>query len=62
VPTVPGSMEEYILYCTCARPAFASRWRWYEVQTCAVSKAAHERGYGTNQEIAVSLRTRICRR
>jgi hypothetical protein len=59
VPTVPGSMEEYILYCACTR---ASRWRWFEVQTCAVSKAAHARGFGTDQEIAISFRTRIRRR
>lgn len=62
VPTIPGSMDEYILYCACARPAFASRWRWYEAQTCVVSKAAHDRGYGTDQEITVSRRTRIRRR
>lgn len=62
MPTIPGSMEEYILYCTCAGPAFASLWRWRDVQTCVVSRAAHDRGYGTEQEIVVSHRTRIRRR
>ena len=29
----------------------ASVWRWNEVQTCAVSNAAYDRGYGTPDEI-----------
>jgi uncharacterized protein YbaR (Trm112 family) len=62
VPTVAGSMEEYILYCACGQLPVASRWRWYEVQSCAVSKAAHARGFGTGQEIAFSRRTRSRRR
>jgi hypothetical protein len=62
LPTVAGSMEEYILYCACAQPPVASRWRWYEVPSCAVSKGAHARGFGTGQEIAFSRRTRSRRR
>jgi hypothetical protein len=51
VPTVPGSSEEYTLYCSCRRPLVVSRWRWNEVKTCEVSRAAHDRGYGTAEEI-----------
>jgi len=29
----------------------ASRWKWSEVVTCNVLKAAYERGYGTPDEI-----------
>jgi hypothetical protein len=28
-----------------------NRWRWSEVKACEVSKAAHERGYGTLDEV-----------
>jgi hypothetical protein len=62
VPTVPGSSEEYTLYCSCVRPAFVSRWRWSDVPTCAVAKAAHDRGYGTPAEIAITNQTRSRRR
>ena len=31
----------------------ASVWRWNEVQTCAVSNAAYDRGYGTPEEIVL---------
>ncbi|HVI06933.1 MAG TPA: hypothetical protein VND65_01425 [Candidatus Binatia bacterium] len=46
-----GIGEEYILYCFCARRAVTSRWRWPEIRACAVSDAAHEKGYGTIHEI-----------
>src|ERR1041385_1773397 len=51
IPTVVGSSDEYLLYCSCCRPAAFSRWGWSEMKTCAVSKAAHLRGYGTPEEI-----------
>jgi hypothetical protein len=51
VPTVTGSSEEYMLYCSCRRPLVVSRWRWNEVKTCEVSRTAHDRGYGTAEEI-----------
>ncbi len=51
VPTMPGSSEEYTLYCACLRPSFISRWRWSEVKACEISRAAHNRGYGTVEEI-----------
>lgn len=50
VPTVIGSSEEYTLYCSC-RPLTVSRWRWSEVKACEVSKVAHDRGYGTAEEL-----------
>ena len=53
VPTADACWDEYILYCGCSRIAVASRWSGSEVQTCEVSKAAYERGYGTAEEISV---------
>src|SRR6266542_3529305 len=50
-PYCAGSSEEYILYCSCGRPPVCSRWRWDDVMRCAVSKAAHARGFGTPEEI-----------
>lgn len=51
VPTVYGSSNEYTLYCSCCVPRAVSRWRWNEMKTCDVTKAAYERGYGTPEEI-----------
>jgi hypothetical protein len=62
VPTVLGSSEEYVLYCSCARPPCVSRWRWGDVRTCVISTSAHDRGYGTAEEIAVTFRRRRRRR
>ena len=46
-----GSSEECTLHCFCEGAYFPSCWRWREVKACAVSKAAHDRGYGTVEEI-----------
>lgn len=51
VRTGVGSHEEYTLYCFCEGQEFPSRWRWSEVKPYEVSKAAHDRGYGTVDEI-----------
>lgn len=51
VLTATGSVEEYILYCSCRQPPVPSRWRGSELKKYAVSKAAHRRGYGTTQEV-----------
>jgi hypothetical protein len=53
IPTVPYLWEEFTLYCACGKPAASSRWRWSELITCKVSKAAHQRGYGTSEEIVL---------
>ena len=49
--TVFASSEEYVLYCSCRRPAVPIRWQWSEIRRYSVSKAAHDRGFGTPQEI-----------
>ena len=49
IATVTGSGDEYILYCRCR--IGASRWREAEVMACEVSRAAYERGFGTQDEI-----------
>ena len=51
VPNVGGSSEEYTLYCSCKGRSVASRWRWGDVKTCAVSRVAYRRGYGTPEEV-----------
>lgn len=48
VATANGFCGEYLLYCCCGR---SSCWRETEVMTCEVSKAAYERGFGTENEI-----------
>jgi len=58
VPTFAGSSEDYILYCSCGRPPVSSRWRCSELKRYGVSKAAHDRGYGTPAEI-VPLRHKL---
>jgi len=47
---VGGSSEEYSLYCCCEGEK-PTRWNWLPVRACEVSKAAHNRGYGTLDEI-----------
>lgn len=53
IPTAPYSPAEYILYCSCGSPAVSSRWRWSELKTYKVSKAAFVRGFGKAEEIAL---------
>jgi hypothetical protein len=51
IPTVVGSLEEYVLYCSCRIGNVASRWKWSDMKEYEVTKAAYERGYGTPDEI-----------
>jgi len=51
IPTVFGSQEEYALYCSCSRMPIRSLWRWKDVKNYAVSKAAYNRGFGTQDEV-----------
>jgi len=51
VPAFAGLSDEHILYCSCGRPPVSSRWRRSELKRYAVSKVAHDRGYGTPTEI-----------
>jgi len=53
VPLVAGPGQEYILYCACARPPLSLRWKWGELKRYAVSKSAHNRGYGPEAEIVL---------
>src|SRR5581483_3416009 len=43
--------EHYTLYCRCGIPAVCSQWHWSELNTYKVSSKAHDRGYGTPDEI-----------
>jgi hypothetical protein len=45
-----------MLYCSCATPSAQSRWRWSDVKTFEISKAAHHRGYGTQDEVVPAYR------
>jgi hypothetical protein len=51
VQTLSGSTDEYTLYCSCSVPTVPSRWKSSETKPCEVSKIAHDRGYGTQEEI-----------
>jgi hypothetical protein len=58
IPTVSGSLEEYTLYCSCATTPVRSHWRWDEMKTYKVSKAAYDRGFGTPDEVFAMRRRR----
>ncbi len=45
--------KEYILYCFCEGGLASNRGRWADVKACVVSKAAHDRGYGTLDEVSI---------
>ena len=49
--TVVGSLEEYILYCSCRQFPAPSRWRDSETRTCVVTNSAYCRGYGSPEEV-----------
>lgn len=51
VHTWAGSSEEYTLYCFCEGAHFPSVWKWLKAKPCEVSKSAHDRGYGTLDEV-----------
>ena len=53
LPMVVGSSEEFTLYCSCKRPSVVSRWKWSEVKSCEIARAAYDRGYGTAEEIVL---------
>ena len=46
-----GRWDEYLLYCFCQRPPVFNSCKESDVKTYALSKAAHDRGYGTPAEI-----------
>lgn len=48
-----GLSGEWTLYCSCCRPPIPSRWTWSELSLYAVSNQAHNRGYGSPQEIVL---------
>lgn len=58
IPTVTGSLEEYTLYCCCAKTPVRSHWKWDEMKTYKVSKAAYDRGFGTPHEVLAMRRRR----
>ncbi len=51
LPTVAGSYEEYLLYCSCSAGMAPSRWKWNEIKTCEVAKSVYDRGYGSPDEV-----------
>ena len=53
VPTIPGSFDEYTLYCSCCSPAATGIWKWSDMRFYAVAKSAHHRGYGSFEEIVL---------
>jgi hypothetical protein len=57
MPMVDGFSEEWTLYCSCGRPAVCSRWNWNQLKIYAISRSAHDRGYGPPEEIVPLART-----
>jgi hypothetical protein len=51
IQAVTSKGEECLLYCSCAMPLTLSRCRGSELKTCLVSKAAYQRGYGTDVDV-----------
>jgi len=51
IPTVAGSSEEYVLYCSCSPMPIRTLWRWKDVKNYAISRAAYDRGFGTPNEV-----------
>lgn len=46
-----SSSEQYLLYCLCQQPPVLNSWKESDVKTYAVSRAAHDRGFGTPAEV-----------
>ena len=44
--------DEYLLYCSCARPSSCSRWKSTDIHRYRISQSAHLRGYGSSEEIS----------
>lgn len=60
LPLVEGLADEWTLYCSCGSPPIRSRWNWSELKRYAISTQAHERGYGSPEEIVpVNGRSRL---
>jgi hypothetical protein len=54
VPLASGVWEEWILYCSCGRPATSSRWTSTELKVYTISDEAYGRGYGPPEEIVLA--------
>lgn len=50
-PLTTGFSDEWTLYCSCVTPPTSSRWSWRELKQYTVSHQAHDRGYGSPDEI-----------
>lgn len=48
-----GSLEEYLLYCSCGGVPVPSRWRDSEIKACEVSGPVYRRGYGSPEEVTL---------
>ena len=57
IPVAAICPEEWTLYCACGKPPVSSRWNWSELKTYVVSDQAHERGYGSSEEIPLAAKT-----
>jgi len=48
---IAETSREYALYCSCGRPANVSHWSWNQLKRYKVANEAHDRGYGSPEEI-----------
>ena len=51
MPLGAGFSREWTLYCSCGRPPVSSQWSCNELNLYALSNQAHDRGYGSPEEI-----------
>ena len=51
LPIEDGGNDQWTLYCRCISPPARSLWRATELKTYDVSGLAHQRGYGSPEEI-----------
>lgn len=51
VPTGGAASEEFTLKCYCSGSHIAHSWKWLTPIPCEVSRTAHDRGYGSVDEV-----------
>jgi hypothetical protein len=50
-PLTSQPEDEWMLHCPCQRPSICSRWRWSDLKRYDVCTRAHDRGYGSPDEV-----------
>lgn len=51
LPSVVGSLAEYLLYCSCRGFPAPSHWKDSEIEVCEIPNSVYRRGYGSADEV-----------